>query len=79
MDRIALLLLNPLSFTFGSLGGGFCKLDQGVHMAGEKTLLLIHVKFMEIHVSDIVRISVFQRNHGKIYRISRVFKGVPRL
>ena len=78
MDRIALLLLNPLSFTFGSLGGGFCKLDQGA-TAGEFTNFLIHVKFMEIHVSDIVRISVFQRNHGKIYRSSRVCKGVPRL
>ena len=30
-------------------------------------------------MKDIVRISVFQRNHGKIYRISRVFKGVQDL
>ena len=58
MDRIALLLLNPLSFTFGSLGGGSCKLDQGA-TAGEFTNFLIHVKFMELH-----------ERHGENFSIS---------
>ena len=52
MDRIALLLLNPLSFTFGSLslndvkGVGVMQKMTKVHMGGEKTLLL---KSCEIH------------------------------